>query len=320
MLFLGLFIGWIVLNKPVSKALQNLELVTGSPLPQSLGRTNIIILGTGGDGHDGPDLADSLMLASIRLDSGKTSLVSIPRDIWVPSLRAKINTAYHYGFEKQATTGGLLLAKSAVSEILNQPIHFAIKIDFSAFVQAVDILGGVDIDVEREFTDSEYPIPGMENDLCDGDPETKCRYETVRFTAGPQHMDGQRALKYVRSRHSTDPLEGTDFARSKRQEKVLAAIQAKLLSIKNLKNSEIYQDLYQLALDSVVTDITPQYYSTFFQLGLKMRRQPFTTLSIEDQLENPPISPKYDYQWVLIPKGGDNSALSQQVSSILKLD
>ena len=90
-----------------------------SSLPQHSGRTNFLLLGVGGDGHEGPDLADTIILVSIKPDTGETVLISLPRDLWVPSLRAKINSAYHYGFTKEGTKGGLLLAKSAVSEITN---------------------------------------------------------------------------------------------------------------------------------------------------------------------------------------------------------
>ena len=316
-LVLFLAVAWFFLQRPAVRILENFKLVTGDPLPQTSGRTNLIILGTGGDGHEGPDLADTIIFVSINLDTGKAVLISIPRDVWVASLRAKINTAYHYGYQKQATSGGLLLAKSAVSESIGQPVHFAVKLDFSSFVTAIDILGGIDIDVEHEFTDDKYPVPGKENDLCDGDPDTRCRYEIVHFSAGTQHMDGASALKFVRSRQSADPGEGTDFARGKRQEKVISAIRSKILSVKNLRNSRVYQDLYELARRSVVTDITPRYYSTFFQLGLKMRKTPLSTHTIEDYLENPEITVKYDSQWVLVPKNNDSQGLYAYVASLL---
>lgn len=312
---LGVLLTWHLVRTPAQAILQSLRLVSGQPLPQAAGRTNIVILGTGGSGHEGPNLADTIILASVKLDTGATTLISLPRDFWIPSLRAKINTAYHYGFEKEGTVGGLLLAKSAVSEALGVPVHFAVKIDFSAFTRAIDLLGGVDVEVDRAFTDSFYPISGKENDLCDGDPETRCRYETLNFSAGAQHFDGPTALKFVRSRHSTDSEEGTDFARSKRQEKVLTAVKTKLLSINNLKNSQIYKDLFSLAQQSVVTDIASEYYSTLFQLGLKLKQQPFKTISLEDYLENPPISGRYDNQWVLVPK--QDAGLQEYISSIL---
>jgi polyisoprenyl-teichoic acid--peptidoglycan teichoic acid transferase len=313
-------LGWLLLGRPAKNLLSGLQTVVGTPLPNLNGRTNILLLGSGGPGHDGPDLSDTIILASVKPDPGSVTLISIPRDVWVPSLRAKINTAYHYGFEKQATSGGLLLAKSAVSEISGQPVHFAVNIDFSTFSRAIDLLGGVDVQVDHTFTDNEYPITGRENDLCGGDPDYKCRFESVTFISGPQHMDGQTALKFARSRHSLDPEEGTDFARSKRQEKIISAVKAKLSSVKNLTNTKLYRDLYNLAVNSVVTDITPQYYTTFIKLGLKIYHQPFQsfTLSAPDQLYNPPLSDKYQSQWVLIPKDNNPRLLYDYIASLLK--
>jgi LCP family protein required for cell wall assembly len=314
-----IFLGGLLFRRPIQRLMSGLGVVAGKPLPQTDGRTNLVLLGAGGEGHQGPDLTDTIIFVSIKDETGEATLISIPRDLWIPSLRAKINAAYFYGFEKQATSGGLLLAKSAVSEVLNQPVHFAVKIDFSTFAQAIDLLGGIDITVDRSFDDNQYPIAGKEDDPCDGDPEYKCRYEHLHFDAGPQHMNGATALKFVRSRHSTDPQEGTDFARNQRQEKVIAAIKSKLISTANLKNSKIYKQLYELAAGSIVTDITPDYYSGFFRLGLKMRQVSFKSFSLQepDQLENPPLSPKYDNQWVLIPKGNDPQALFSYVSSLL---
>jgi LCP family protein required for cell wall assembly len=316
-----LFVGsWFVFKPQAGKLLSGLEVVAGKPLPESDGRTNIILLGVGGQDHDGPDLTDTIIFVSIKDDTGETTLVSIPRDLWLPSRGAKINTAYHYGYDKEATSGGLLSASSAVSEVIGQPVHFAVYIDFSTFAKAIDLLGGVDITVDKTFDDYQYPIPGKENDLCNGDPEFKCRYEHLHFDSGLQHMDGAIALKFVRSRHSTDLDEGTDYARSKRQEKVITAVKNKLLSITNLTNSKVYKELYNLAVNSVITNITPEYYSTFLRLGLKARQHPLAsyTLSSPEQLDNPPVSDKYDGQWVLIPKGNDPKFVYNYVSSLLQ--
>jgi polyisoprenyl-teichoic acid--peptidoglycan teichoic acid transferase len=312
--------GWFIFRQQAQGLISGLQLVAGKPLPETNGRTNILLLGSGGPGHDGPDLSDTVIFISVKNDTGAVTLISIPRDFWIPSLRAKINAAYYYGYSREATSGGLLLAKSAVSEAINQPVHFAVKIDFSTFAKAIDLLGGVDITVDRAFDDNKYPIAGKEDDPCGGDPQTLCRYEHLHFDAGPQHMDGATALKFVRSRYSTDPEEGTDFARSKRQEKVITAAKNKLLSINNLKNTKIYRDLYNLAVNSVVTDITPEYYSTFLKLSLKVRQHPLMSFAISypDQLDNPPISDRYDGQWVLIPKGGDQNVVYNYVSSLLQ--
>ncbi len=319
-LALTLIGGWFVFQKPAQQVLTGLGLVAGKPLPSSSGRVNFVLLGSGGEGHDGPDLTDTIIFISTKVETGETTLISIPRDMWIPSLRAKINSAYYYGFAKQATSGGMLLAKSAISESINQPVHFAVKLDFSTFSKFIDAMGGIDITVDQAFDDYKYPIPGKENEICSpADEEFLCRYEHIRFESGPQHMDGDTALKFVRSRHSENLDEGTDFSRSRRQTKVISAIKAKLTSIENLKNTGLYKQLYDIVLTGVVTDITPEYYSTLFQLGLKVRKHPLATytLSSPDQLENPPSSSKYDYQWVLIPKKNDSSALFEYVTGLL---
>lgn len=320
-IILSLAVGsWFVFRGQIQNLISGFQIVAGKPLPETNGHTNILLLGSGGPGHDGPDLTDTMIFVSVRDDTGEVTGISIPRDFWIPSLRIKINAAYYYGQIKEATSGGLLLAKSAVSEAINQPVHFAVKIDFSTFAKAIDILGGVDITVDRTFDDFKYPITGKEDDPCGGDPQTLCRFEHLHFDAGPQHMDGTTALKYVRSRYSANPEEGTDFARSKRQEKVITAVKNKILSINNLKNTKIYKDLYNLAVSSVVTDISPEYYSTFLRLGLKARQHPLESFALTspEQLENPPISEKYDDQWVLIPKGGDPNTVYNYVSSLLR--
>src|SRR4030042_739908 len=191
------------------------------------GRTNILILGKGGEGHEAPDLTDTMLFLSLNYKDKKTTIISLPRDIWLPELRTKLNSVYYWGNKKE-DRGGIILAKASVEEILGQPVHYAVVLDFSGFKEIIDILGGVEVDVETSFTDAKYPISGRENDLCNNDPEYKCRYETLRFTLGRQLMDGETALKFARSRNAEGD-EGTDFARQKRQQKIIKAIEEKIL-------------------------------------------------------------------------------------------
>lgn len=188
-------------------------------------RTNILILGKGGKGHEAPDLTDTVIFASINHTDPSLSLVSLPRDIWIPELRAKLNSTYYWGNQKK-DGGGLILTKATVESIVGQPVHYGLVIDFSGFMKIVDVLGGVEVDVERGFVDEKYPIAGKEDDECDGDLEYKCRYETIRFEEGAQTMNGETALIFARSRNAEGD-EGTDLAREIRQQKILAAIQTK---------------------------------------------------------------------------------------------
>ena len=285
-------------------AIKPLSRISFSSLPSHSNRINFAILGISGGQHEGRDLTDTLIFVSIDQSTGDTVLLTIPRDLWIPSLRAKINTAYHYGEKRQPGAGGLILAKSALSEVLDQPVDFALLIDFSGFIQAIDAIGGIDIKIDRAFIDSKFPIPGKENDPCD-----TCRYETVSFSSGLQRMDGATALKFVRSRNA-DGDEGTDFARSQRQTKVIRAFEKKFLF--NLPQ------LKQIFNQSIITDIPPEAYFPLAKLGLKsIRKNPRAFAISEPLVYNPPISSAQDYQWVLLPQNSDFSTLSSYVKNLL---
>ncbi len=226
-------------------------------------RVNILLLGIGGGKHDGPLLTDTIIYASIDPKTNKITLVSLPRDLWIPEFQAKINTAYSTGENKQRD-GGLILAKAIVEKILHQPVDYAIRVDFNGFVRAVDMVGGLDIVVERSFEDFEYPISGKEVDTCGftGEDFEKratasslleafpCRYEHISFQKGIDHMNGERALRFVRSRHAVG-VEGTDFARSERQEKVIASFKNKIFSVGTFFNPTRILSLYDVFKDSI---------------------------------------------------------------------
>jgi LCP family protein required for cell wall assembly len=279
-------------------------------LKNSQGRTNLLLLGAGGANHAAPDLTDTLIFTSIDLETGKTLLLSIPRDIWVDSLKAKINTAYHWGEEKKKG-GGLILAKATVSEILDQPVHYAILIDFDGFVKAIDLVSGIDIDVERAFDDYQYPVPGME----EAEPE-ELRYEHLHFDKGWQHMDGEKALKYVRSRYA-EGEEGTDFARSKRQQKFLLALKEKIFSLKTLLNPGKIKELVAIFGDSMDTDFLEKEYPELLKLAFKFDQAKIKSVILnEDLLYNPPKY-QYDGQWVLAPLAGDWQEVHEFVKQLI---
>src|SRR3990167_2895420 len=233
-------------------------------------RSNILLLGIGGEGHEGADLTDSMMLVSINLLTADTVIISLPRDIWVESLQAKLNTAYHYG-EAQQEGGGLILAKAAAAEILNQPVHYGVVLDFSGFERAINILGGIDLNVPRGFVDKLYPIPGQEA------AETEAaRYETVVFKPGKQHFDGAQALKYVRSRRA-EGEEGTDYARAQRQQLAILAFKDKLLNPSTWLNWSKLKQLKNEALTSLVTDLPAKVYPETAKLVLKIDREQIRT-------------------------------------------
>lgn len=208
---------------------------------------NILLLGYGGGSHDGTFLTDSIILASINPASESATLITIPRDLWVSfeEKSKKINNAYWDGIKTGSPSLGGTLAKKAVEEVTGLPVSFFAAVDFDAFQQSIDLIGGVDVKVEKTFDDFEYPIPGKENDPCGKtDEELKaltisrlddlpkllpCRYEHLRFDAGTVHMNGETALKFVRSRHSLE--DGTDFGRSLRQKNLIVAVKEKAMTL-----------------------------------------------------------------------------------------
>lgn len=279
------------------------------------GRINILIMGKGGVGHSAPDLTDTMMFVSIGVRSPGIVLVSIPRDIWVPSIRAKINSAYYWGKEKQQD-GGLILSKSLVEEIVGVPIEYAAVLDFSAFKEVVDSLGGIEVNVEKTFTDNHYPIAGKENDLCGGDKDYKCRYETIAFNQGLQVMNGDMALKFVRSRYAEGD-EGTDIARDLRQQKVITAIKEKLLKPSTFLNVGRMLTLKNILMHYIETDIDTISLGTVARRILAGRSQIKSNVIGAEFLDNPPISPKYDNQYVFIPKTGSWDTVHKWVDNLL---
>jgi LCP family protein required for cell wall assembly len=264
------------------------------------GITNILILGKGGQGHDAPDLTDTMIFVSINLKDPLILMISLPRDIWIPSLRAKLNSVYYWGNQKK-DSGGLILAKSVVEEIVGQPIHYALVIDFSGFRNIIDTVGGIDVEIERSFTDNHYPIAGRENDGCDGDPEYKCRYEVISFTKGKEHMDGELALKFVRSRNA-EGEEGTDLARGTRQEKVISALKVKILGREVLLSPKKMLALKKAVLENIETDITPSAAAILTRKYISAKGGAKSFVLPERFLVRPDYSPKYDNLYIFLPK------------------
>lgn len=267
------------------------------------GRTNILLMGKAGRDHEGGELTDTMILVSVSSEKRPLSLLSIPRDLWIPEIRAKVNSAYYWGKQREPADG-LGLAKSTTEDALGVSVHYAVVLDFSAFKDIVDVLGGINVDVERGFTDSLYPIAGKENDLCDGDKTYACRYETITFNSGIQKMDGTTALKFVRSRHA-DGEEGTDTAREARQQKVIDAITKKILTPTTLLNIHKDLALWEIAQSSMETDTPLDSAAILARRILTAEGKVERHLIPEDLLFNPPISPTYDKQYVFIPKLGN---------------
>lgn len=326
-LVIVLFFGWFALFQTnFFPFLFQLVFNKGVDLKNVEGRVNILLLGTGGQKHEGPDLTDTIIFASIDPSKNNVTLVSIPRDLWIPQLSEKINTAY--------AKGRLTLAEKTVSRILNQPIDYGVRFNFDGFVQAVDLVGGLDVNVNRAFDDYQYPIDGKENESCGhSDLEIAslsaqiangsatelssfpCRYVHVHFDKGQTHLDGKTALEFVRSRHAVGD-EGTDFARSARQEKIVKAFKDKVFSLETVLNPAKFIGLYSILKGNIDTDIKSTEMDDFVRLAQKMKYAKVKSAVIDygdannkraGLLINPNITSDYKFQWVLIPRIGNGN-------------
>lgn len=273
-------------------------------VPKLESPVSILVLGKGGEGHTAPNLTDTMMFAYLNNNSMKLSLLSLPRDMWIPEIRAKINTAYHYG--------GFKMAGDSVTSITGRPMNFTIVVDFSLFKDLVDSIGGVEVNVDNSFIDNKYPIEGKENDLCNGDRLYRCRYETLEIKSGFQHMDGTLALKFVRSRNA-EGEEGTDLAREKRQQKVIEAIKNKLLSLDFMTSPQKMRSLYNVFVTHVETDVDTVTFLKIVRFAIESNFN-IDFLNIPDEmLTVSQNNKKYDNQYVFLPASGTWTEFQQWV-------
>ncbi len=186
-------------------------------------RVNVVLIGYAGEEkHGGTYLADSINILSIDPQSSATTIVPIPRDFWVegaPEMpdNGKINEAFALGWAK----GGLEEASAAIARVLTRVTGLQIQhwmaIDFAGFREMVDAVGGVTIVNPRAFS-----YTWNETDFHHGN------WNGGSFKEGTLNLNGTQALDYARSRYTSVPAESSDFARSVRQQRILAALKGKL--------------------------------------------------------------------------------------------
>ncbi len=242
--------------------------------------------------ESGPTRSDSMILLGSQAESSGAALLSIPRDLWVniPDVgEQRINTALFFGHDPEDAGAGPRLAARTVQQELRRPVDRYLLLDFATFVRVVDALGGVEVDVPAPIVDTEYPTPDY-------------GVTTVRFDPGLQTMDGERALIYVRTRHSDG-----DFSRSMRQLQVLQAMVAKALQPASWPR---LPELYRVLNAGVVTNLTPADGPALLPLFSAMARGEVVAATLEDAT-TPWVTP--GGAWVLLPNG---RAIEQIVTAL----
>jgi len=188
------------------------------PVPGK-GRLTVLLMGVDRRPQQGdvPTRSDAITLVTIDPVAKTAAMLSIPRDLYVPLAGLdrvdRINTAYFFGDSGNLPGGGAQVAKDTLAWNLAVPVNKHVIINFDGFKRAIDALGGIDVDVPETIVDEQYPTEDY-------------GVERLVIPAGPTHMDGALALKYVRTRH-----QDSDFGRLQRQQQVMLAVRDKALSL-----------------------------------------------------------------------------------------
>lgn len=304
------------------------------------GRINVLLLGVLGANHPGGGLnTDTIMVASIKPQENKISLVSIPRDLWVvdpgKDTKSKINAVYVYGEEKGAGQG-IGDMETLVGEITGLPIHYTAMVSTQGFAQLVDTLGGVDIELTKPFDETaqfddvsvcdsgtytiptgefqvkknkkkkvtaEYPLCKNNNPECGGD---------FHLPAGKNTLSGQQALCFARSRYLT-----SDFERAKRQQLIINQFKNKATQVGLLEFGKINSILNDLG-DNVKTDMQFWEMRRMFDIYKGMDNPKIYQRVLEDSKEgllySPDKSPETGY--ILLPRGDNYDKIKELFQNI----
>jgi len=187
-------------------------------------RVNILLLGIDERPAEkgSPSRTDTIMVATLDPNGKTAGILSIPRDLLVTIrtsggllIQDRINTAYFYGEYYDHPGGGVALARETVENLLGIHIHYYALIDFEGFSKVVDSLGGVTVTLETPLVDNEYPDESCQD----------CTM-SIYIPDGRQHLDGEKALWYARSRHMD-----SDIGRMERQQQLMMAMRDRALQI-----------------------------------------------------------------------------------------
>jgi LCP family protein required for cell wall assembly len=275
------------------------------------GRINVLLLGNGGPGHDAPDLTDTILLASIDPINHNTALLSIPRDLWVKipgDGYQKINAAFVYGkqqakgkTEAQKDEAGLDLLDKTLSPVIGVPIHYHTVVNFSAFKQTVNSIGGVSVNVPETLYD---PTMAWENH---GNP-----YLAMK---GQQTFNGDKALIYARSRETS-----SDFARGQRQRALIVAIKDKTFSLGTFSNPVKVSGLLSSLGNNVYTDFSLDDLTHLYKIVGKIPSNNITSLDLVTAPHNLVTTGNMNGLSIVQPRAGlfDYSAIQGYVRNALK--
>ncbi|MEO8863236.1 MAG: LCP family protein [Candidatus Saccharimonadales bacterium] len=264
------------------------------------GRVNILLLGRGGDGHDGADLTDTILVASIDPVQKKAAILSIPRDLYTPTAsNTKINAVFADAKNEALANGssrsdaeniGFSAIEKQVTRDMGIPIHYHLMVDFKAFEQAINTVGGVDINVDKDGAVYER--------LWD---ETTRQNYTLNVQEGQQHFDGQRALFYARSRHTSSR---GDFDRAERQRKLILALKDKVLSLGTFSNPVKVSQLIDAFGNHISANMSLSEVMRLYEIGKGIDSNSVVSIGLADPPNEFVTTGMINGQSIVRPKAG----------------
>lgn len=276
-------------------------------------RINILLLGMGGKNHEGGNLTDTIILLSLKPSTKQAAMISIPRDMVAPDSKGnwkKINSINAYAEKEKEGSGGKAVCDT-LSTLLDEPIPYYIRADFEGFVNIIDEVGGVDVYVENTFDDYTYPISGREDAA-----DYYSRFEHLHFDKGWQKMDGSTALKYARSRHSLG-VEGSDFARAKRQQIVLEAAKDKVLSRNTLTNPATLTKIIGQLDSHIGTNLQISEMIKLWNIFKDIQKAQITNKVLDNSTSGLLIDGRGDGgAYILLPRGNNFRPIRDMIDTI----
>ncbi len=255
------------------------------------GRVNILLIGIGGEEHTAGNLADSIIVVSIDPFSKEMGMLSIPRDMYVtiPGFyQSRINAAHSLGSTQEDPNGGIAVLGQTIEETLDIPLHYYARVDFQGFVQAVDNVGGITIELEERVFDPNF-----------GD-------ETLDLPAGPVQLDGETALRLARARGAIGGLGVSrgDFGRADQQRKMLLALKDKVLSAGTFANPTKIAGLIDTVGNHARTDLQVADMLRLYEIIESIPEENIVSYGLDNGADNYLTSANIAGAAVLIPKAG----------------
>jgi LCP family protein required for cell wall assembly len=297
-----------------------LDIIQSQPLKEDAnGRSNILILGTSEDdpGHGGAYLTDSMMVMSIDQDKKVVDMFSIPRDLYVQygmacnsGYQGKINEYFNCvnsdWKSKSAEDERLTQTRKFIGNIFGMDIQYGVHVNNTVIKQAVDAVGGVDVDIQG---DGDVPYGVKAGSILDRNFDWRCNYKCylVKYGPGVHHLDGLHALFLAQARGDSAPTYGlarSNFDREINQQKIIVALKEKAASSGTFTNPVKITGLLDALGNNLRTNFETKEIRTLMRLGSQIDSKNINRLNLSDGDKAVVESGSYGGASVVIPTAG----------------